>query len=328
MKHLFVTWDGGGNLYGVLPLAQRLVARGHQVAFLGHRSQREVIEAAGCDFIAYERAPDTAPSSSKGATINDWEARSRLHQAAIYRDKLIVGPASAQAADVLAAVDRFRPDAIAVDFLQLGAIVAAESTGLPAATVWHCCYSPPHLEVPIQGSGRGFPKGATGRLLLRAERVAVNAAWNRWMRSLNATRVELGLAPLATVGEQLDSLDRTLVASSAAFDFASVSGVALPSNLRYVGPQVGAVPKVGVTQRDKPPLVLVGFSTTYQAQERMLGRAVRALGALPVRALVTTGPAVSIDGPLPPTSRSASGPPTPSCCPGPRSSSPTVGTAP
>lgn len=300
MRYLFVTWDGGGNLSGVLPLAERLAARGHAVTFLGHGSQREVIEAASCDFTPYERAPDTAPSSSPEATINDWEARTRLHQAAIYRDNLIVGPASAQAADVLAAVDRVQPDAIAVDFMLLGAIAAAERSGLPAATVWHCPYSPPHLEVPIQGSGRGLPKGTVGRALLRTERTLVNAMWNRWMRSLNVTRRELGLAPLATVGEQLDSLDRTLVASSAALDFAALSGISLPRNLRYIGPQMDGVPELEPdSARSDPPLVVVGLSTTYQAQDRMLGRAVRALGALPVRGVVTTGPAVSIDGPIP-----------------------------
>jgi MGT family glycosyltransferase len=45
--------------------------------------------------------------------------------------------------------------------------------------------------------------------------------------------------------------------------------------------------------------VLVGFSTTYQAQEDVLRRIVEALASVPVDALVTTGPAVTLDAPLP-----------------------------
>ncbi|HEY3033790.1 MAG TPA: nucleotide disphospho-sugar-binding domain-containing protein, partial [Streptosporangiaceae bacterium] len=40
------------------------------------------------------------------------------------------------------------------------------------------------------------------------------------------------------------------------------------------------------------PLVLVGLSSTVMRQERLLQRAADALGQLPVRGLVTTGPAV------------------------------------
>ncbi len=301
MRYLFVTWDGGGNLHAVLPLAGRLVERGHEVVFLGHRSQEETVEGAGCGFVPYERAPDTAPSSTERAAINDWEARSRLHQAAIYRDHLLIGPANSVAADVLAEVDRLEPDAIAVDYMLLGAIAAAERSGLPAAVVWHCNYAPPHLEIPVHGSGRPLPRGRAERLRLRLERAVLNAWWDRSLPSLNSTRAGLDLPPLKGIGEQLDRLDRTLVASSAALDFASLSGIALPANLRYIGPQVGAAPAAGhgTAGSGEQPLALVSFSTTYQAQQAVLERAIDALGALPVRALVTTGPAVSIERPLP-----------------------------
>jgi len=301
MRYLFVTWDGGGNLQAVLPLAERLVGRGHEVVFLGHRSQEAAVKAAGCGFAAYERAPETAPSSSEGATVNDWAARTRLGRAAIYRDHLLIGPAGLVAADVLAAVDRFQPDAIAVDCLLLGAIVGAERSGLPSAAVWHCNYAPPHLEIPVQGSGRGLPRGVFGRLRQKVERTLANAWWDRSLPSLNATRAGLDLPPLTGVGEQFDRLDRTLVASSAALDFASLSGIDLPPNLRYIGPQIGTAPAAshGAAEDGEQPLVLVSFSTTYQAQQALLERAIEALGTLSVRALVTTGPAVSIEGPVP-----------------------------
>ena len=37
-RFLMVTWDGGGNVTSALGLAQQLVAAGHEVCLLGHRS--------------------------------------------------------------------------------------------------------------------------------------------------------------------------------------------------------------------------------------------------------------------------------------------------
>jgi MGT family glycosyltransferase len=75
----------------------------------------------------------------------------------------------------------------------------------------------------------------------------------------------------------------------------------LPANVRHVGPQLppGAGPAGPHDEPGPPPLVLVSLSTTCQAQEDVLRRVIAALGTLPVRALVTTGPAVSVDGDLP-----------------------------
>lgn len=81
-----------------------------------------------------------------------------------------------------------------------------------------------------------------------------------------------------TVGgvfEQFDRLDRVLVLGSDAFDFAALTGAPLPSNVRYVGPQVTVADRAG--EREEPPLVLVSFSTTYQAQGPLLQRVVQAL---------------------------------------------------
>lgn len=301
MRYLFVTWDGGGNLHCVLPLAARLASLGHEVEFLGNRSQQGAIEARGCGFAAFRRAPENVSSSAADALLDDWKPRSPLATNALYRDKLLVAPAPLFAADVLEEVERYRPDAIAVDYFLFGAVAAAERSGLPSAALWHTVYAPPEVDTPAFASGMGLPRGLPGRLAGRAVRGLSGAWWKRTLPSLNATRAMLGLPPLRRVFEQYDRLDRVLVMSSTAFDFAALTGAELPVNVRYVGPQLslgegdGAPP----VAKDDPPLVLVSFSTTYQAQDDLLRRAVAALGALPVRALVTTGPAVSLDADLP-----------------------------
>lgn len=86
-------------------------------------------------------------------------------------------------------------------------------------------------------------------------------------------------------------MDRVLVLTHESFDFA-ITPTDLPPNACHAGPQVAPATR----REDEPgpmPLILVSLSTSYQAQEDVLHRVIAALGTLPLRALVTTGPAVS-----------------------------------
>jgi UDP-glucoronosyl and UDP-glucosyl transferase len=74
----------------------------------------------------------------------------------------------------------------------------------------------------------------------------------------------------------------------------------LPANAFHVGPQVPLEPPgAGMAGTRQGPLVLASLSTSYQAQEGLLRRLVAALGDLPVRGVVTTGPAVALNGDRP-----------------------------
>jgi MGT family glycosyltransferase len=152
--------------------------------------------------------------------------------------------------------------------------------------------------VPPFGPGLDLPRSEEERQAHKEARQQSLAGWNLGLPALNATREGIGLPPLGSVLQQLDRVERVLVMTSAAFDFAAISGARLPDNVRYVGPQV----EVADARRDleEPPLVLVGFSTTYQAQEELVRRVIAALGTLPARALVTTGPALELEESLPP----------------------------
>jgi MGT family glycosyltransferase len=302
MKYLFVTWDGGGNLPPELALARRLVERGHEVRFLGHRSQEKVVRKAGCGFSAFEQVPDADSSCPESSMFKDWEAGSPPELFAMLREQLFFGPAAAFAADVLAELDRDPADAVAVDFMLYGAQAAAERSGLPSAALYHTIYAPPTVEVPPFGPGLAPPEGEEDRLRHEAAREMSLKGWALGLPALNAAREEIGLPPLESVFEQFDRLDRVLVLTSAAFDFAAVSGARLPSNVRYVGPQVSPTPssRRQTDPGETRPLVLVAFSTTYQAQEELVRRVIAALGTLPVRALVTTGPALELKADLPP----------------------------
>jgi MGT family glycosyltransferase len=115
--------------------------------------------------------------------------------------------------------------------------------------------------------------------------------WNKGVPRINELRERHGLAPVRAFFDQLLSARRVLVLTSPDFDFPAE----LPSNVRYVGPVLDDPAWAGSSWTAPPgddPLVLVALSSTFQDQEGCLQRVVDALGSLPVRGLVTTGPAI------------------------------------
>ena len=126
----------------------------------------------------------------------------------------------------------------------------------------------------------------------------VNRLFRAGLPPVNAARSEYGLAPLSSFYEQALVAERILVLTSPAFDYASTS---VPANVRYVGPILDdpdwAQPWISPwTEADRRPLVLVGFSSTYQNQGPLLRQVVEALATLPVRAVVTVGQMLEADG--------------------------------
>ena len=207
-------------------------------------------------------------------------------------DTLMVKPAPLFATETLAAIDDVRPDAVAASFTLLGSLMAAEVRRVPCAALVPNVVSLPAEGMPPFGTGFPPPRGRFGRARDRALNAFVDHLWNRGLPELNRTRASLGLAPLARLLEQYERPERVLALTGAAFDFPA----ALPANVRYVGPQLDdpgwAEPWAPPNGEDNRPFVLVAMSTTFMDHVDQLQRAVDALGALPVRGLVTTGPVV------------------------------------
>lgn len=144
---------------------------------------------------------------------------------------------------------------------------------------------------PPPGLGLRPATGAFGRLRDRVLTRLLVAPWQTGRKALNAARVANGLPPLDSVVEAFDRVDRQLVLSPRAFDH---PGRRFPANLRHVGPRLDDPAWAGEPELPPgdAPLVLVGLSSSFMKQGDLLGRIAEALGTLPVRALLTTGPAV------------------------------------
>ncbi len=294
-RFLFTLWEGGGNVPPQVELARRLVQRGHRVRVMSDQCNEAEVRAAGCSFIAYTRAPSRSDTSAASTLLKDYEASNPLQSFLIFRDQVMIGPALAYAQDVLAELQREPADVVVVNDGLLGPMMAAEQARLPYAVILPHHYLYPTPGMPPPGRVTEPPRNAMERARDWLINQVILRAFDGGLPALNAARAELGLPPVAHVLDLMHQADRVLVLTSPAFDFAATR---LPPNVRYVGPvindphwadaPVSAEESLSATE----PLVVVSFSTTFQNQQPVVQRVINALGQLPVRGLVTTGPAL------------------------------------
>ncbi|WP_127793941.1 nucleotide disphospho-sugar-binding domain-containing protein [Agromyces sp. LHK192] len=294
MRYLLALWDGGGATPPNLGVARVLVGRGHEVVVLGDPTLSDAIAATGASHRTWPTAPQRVSTSLDDDVLKDWEAKSPLGKFARVRDAFITGRADRFGADVAAAIDDAAREgmpfaAVLADGILLGALAAAEARGIPAAALVGSMYvAPSPVRAPF-----GLPpaQGRIGRLRDRMGYPLMNAMWDTGLRDLNAARAGLGLDPLRHIWEQWDRVDRVLLLTASAFDD---DNAPLQANVRYAGPVLEDIPSDG--SFDLPPgdgpLVVVGLSSSYMEQRPALVQIAKALATLPVRAVVTTGPAM------------------------------------
>ena len=290
-RFLLVLWEGGGNVPPQLGIARRLLARRHQVRVVGDPCLEADVLAAGADFVPFTRAPHRLDRSPESDFVRDWEARTPIGEFARTRDRAMIGPAADYAADVLAQMERERPDVLVVDWLLCGAALAGEAAGVPTAMICHNPYMVPEPGKPVPGFGLGPMDGPWGRLRDRLGNRVFTAMFDRALPTLNAARSDLRLPSLRSVPELFERADRVLVLTEAAFDFAPLRPA---PNVVHTGPVLDLPgdlePWTSPWAGDDPrPLVLVTTSSFFQDPRRMLKTAVAAVRARGVRALVTTG---------------------------------------
>jgi MGT family glycosyltransferase len=290
-RFLMAIIDAGGTVPPALGLAADLVRRGHQVRVLADPTIEASARSAGCAFSSWLAAPHVNSVAEQTAMVAAMESGNPIRAIRAVRGYTGKAMTSRFARDVVATVRDCPVDAILADGLP-GILIAAHSTGLPTAVLLAQTYARPTPGLPLLGTGWSPARGALGRA---RDRVAPAAAlWlvNRTLRRLNAVTTRYGQAPLRDVFELFDRCSRVLVLTSPSFDFTAPR---LPGNVRYVGPQLDDpdwAASASWQRRGTDPLVLVAMSSIYQHQADLLGRIPRALGQLPVRAVLTTGRAI------------------------------------
>ena len=289
--YLCPMWEGGGNVPPILGVARRLIARGHAVTVLGDPTIQLEAERFGCRFLPWRRAPHRTTLLPEDDLLRDWETKNPFAMLSRYRDRFIADPAPAYAADTLDAIDATSPDVVVPEYTIFGAFIAAEKRGLPAVGLVPNIWPMPAASAPPFGPGFLPARTLLGRTRDALFRKLVTSIFDRALPSLNATRRELGLAPITAFFDQALRCEGFIVLSSATFDFTSPF---VPSHVRYVGPILDdpqwAEPwSAPWPEENRDPLVLVGFSSTFQDQAPALRSVVEARARLRVRALVTLG---------------------------------------
>ena len=289
-RYLFTLWDGSGTVPPELSLARALIERGHRVAVLADPTIEPEAMAAGADFRLWRDAPHLRSRRPQDDYLRDFEVDNPAELIARLCERLICGPASAYAAETTSAIGELRPDAVVSSAFLLGPQIAAEAAGLPVAALFSNIYPLPAPGLPPFGAGLAPARDEDERQMHAAIGREGGAIWNAHLAPLNAARAELGLAPLSGVWEQLDHAERVLILSSPAFDFPAQP----PANVRYVGPRFDdpAWAEEWQPPAGDEPVVLASLSTANMNQLALLRRIVDALGALPVRGVVTTGHAI------------------------------------
>ena len=293
MKFLFALWDGGGAVPPELGVARRLIARGHDVRVIADPTLRDQAVAIGAGFTPWDAAPHRTTGAASEDPVKDWEVRNPISMLARIRDRLLAGPAGAMAADTAAELTDHVPDALVADYFLFGAMIPAQAAGLPVAALVPNIWSLPTRGAPPLGPGFPLARGRLGRSRDAILTALTNRVFAKGLPVLNAARAEHGLAPLTSFYDQVLTAQRILVLTSPTFDYAAPF---VPENARYVGPMLDepgwAEPLSLPWPDDERPFVLVGLSSTFQDQAALVQRIIDALSGLPVRAVVTTGPAL------------------------------------
>ncbi|CAN5545122.1 glycosyltransferase [soil metagenome] len=281
--YLFALTDGGGTVPPELGIARRLVDRGHRVTVLADPTMEQQVRSTGAVYRAWSpRVPDE---------FRDWELKNPLQMARATTEHMMTAPAPSQAADTIAAIDELKPDRVVTSSLGLGAMVGAEARGLEFDALVPNVYPLPAPGLPPFGAGLEPGRGPLGRLRDRLGAFATTRLINGYaLGAVNDLRREYGLEAVTSIWAQVLRARRILVLTSSAFDFPAE----LPSSVHYVGPVLDD-PSWATEQHWTPPagddpLVLVALSSTFQNQAECIQRIADALGSLPVRGLVTTGP--------------------------------------
>ena len=255
---------------------------------------RVEVEDTGASFVSWTRAPRRADKSPDTDFLRDWEVSSPLTMIKRLRDRLFIGPALAYAQDVLDELQRRPVDVVVTSEMLFGVMAGTEAAGVPCVSLTANIYPFPQKGVPPFGPGLQPATGPFGRWRDWFINTMSRRAFASGREAFNETRKVLGLAPLSHPFDQLDRQASHLVLTSRAFDFAPSEPA---RHLVYAGAVLDDPAWTDSWQSpwpssDRRPLVLVGFSTTFQNQRDVLRRVIDALRTLDIRAVVTAGPSI------------------------------------
>ena len=272
LRVLFTTQPGLGHLFPLLPVADGLRSRGHEVAFAASASFGRDVAAAGHTHFAAGLDWTTADMAShfpEIASVAPGPERYVVARTVVFAGRTAVDAVP----DLLAATERWRPDLIVNEAAEYGGAVCAELHGLP------------HAVVRTDSGSSSY-----------ADRHVVNDA-------LSGTRRHFGLAPDPDVETPFRYLQLSFAPPG--LDERPQDGAPTCHRLRPIPTRTsenstGPAWLNGDGTRGDRPLVYVTLGTVYNSPT-LLATILDGLAAEPLDLLVTIGPRADPEqlGPLP-----------------------------
>jgi UDP:flavonoid glycosyltransferase YjiC (YdhE family) len=291
-RFLFATTDGGGSVPPDMSVARALADAGHEVRVMADRVLAPDVAATGAEHVPWTRAPQRPDLAPESILVRDWDAKSPQEAFRRTLDGFMTGPADLFAADVRAELQRRPADVVVANFFLFGAQIGAEAEGVARAVLIPNLFAMPGWGIPPIGPGLKPMRGPVGRLRDGVLGKMTTKLFDHGLDDLNAARRANGRPPLDHTLDQFTEADRLLILTSRAFEF---DQYAPPAKVRFCGPRLDDPAWAGndwTPPAGDEPLVLVGLSSTFQDHRDVMQRVADALGTLPVRGLVTSGPAI------------------------------------
>jgi MGT family glycosyltransferase len=293
-RFLFAITDAGGSVPPDSSVIRALVERGHEVRVLADRVLAPDLATTGAEHIPWTKGPQRPDLEPTSVLVRDWDAKTPQEAFVRTLDGFMTGPAGLFAADVRAELQRRPADVVVSNIFLFGAQIAAEAERVARAILIPNLFAIPGWGIPPIGPGLKPMRGPVGRLRDGVLGKMTTRLFDKGLADLNAARRANGLEPLDHTFDQFTVADRILILTSRSFEF---DQYAPPSHVRFCGPRLDdpAWAEDWTPPAGGEPLVLVGLSSTFQDHGELLQRVVDGLGTLPVRGLVTSGPAIDPD---------------------------------
>jgi MGT family glycosyltransferase len=287
MKILVYTSPARGQVYPLVPILDELHRRGHAISVFTLASELSLMKSRG--FVAAAIAPGI-----ESIDLADYLARSPQGQMKRLAS-VFAARAEHELADMRAAIETERPDAVLVDPIAWGDSAIADAWGGPWAQWVPHPLPLPAPELPPHGAGFRPATGPAGRLRDRLLSPLIWGLVNRvFLPRLNAVRHRAGVEPYSDATDMYTVAPLLLYMTAEPFEYHRSSW---PSCVEMVGPCCWDPPAETPAwlAKTKKELVLVSTSSEFQDDGRLIATALQVLADEDVE-VIATAPAAKLDG--------------------------------
>jgi len=289
-RFLVTAMPFAGHVAPLSAVAAELVARGHAVRFYSGAAFEARAAASGASFVPWRAAPDF-DENDLPATFPRLVGAKGFKQLMINMQDLFIATAPQQVADLTAEWEREPWDAIVAEETSVGAVLFAEKTGCPAATI---------AVLPLNLAGTQGPPSGLGLTpgrnpVTKARDAALRAAVPLLARPLKAplarARAAVGLPPSKATFEKAVFSKRLVVASGAPIlDYGRADR---PAHLHFVGKLAADAPASALPDwwgdLDGRSVVHITQGTQNIEPSDLIRPAIEALADRDVLVVVATG---------------------------------------